>query len=73
MVRERFLPILIDRPRRPAFIKLDPLLFVLHGLQEHLRLFLAHLAFLFRLRLDEFSLLRRFVWFVSLRAFHLAR
>src|SRR2546423_11066430 len=64
--RERFLPILIDMPCRLAFIKLHPLFFVLHRLQKHLRLFLAHLAFLLRLGcFHRLRVLRRFPWAFS--------
>jgi hypothetical protein len=51
-------------PCNLAFIKLHSLLFVLHRLQQRLRLLLAHLAFLFRLRFERLCFLWRFLRFV---------
>jgi hypothetical protein len=55
-----------------AFIELNPLFFVLHRLQQRLRLLLTHLALLFRLRLGGLCVFRRFLGLVLIRRFNFA-
>ena len=56
--------------RNLAFIKLHPPLFVLHRLQEKLRLLLAHLAILLRFRLGHLRVLLVLIWLFLAGSFY---
>ena len=68
-----WLPVIIDRTRTLAFIKLHSPLFVLHRLQEKLSLLLAHLPVLLRLRGGGLCVLCILIWFFLASSFYFTR
>ena len=71
--RRELLPVLIDMACGLAFIKLHALLFVLHRLEQKLRLLLAHLPFLLRLGRRSLGRLGIFIRLLVAGAFYVAR